>query len=210
MSTLAQHTVPDPSTTRRKRVNVHRRGCLALNASYEPLEMIPIKRAIRLVTDGNAEIVETDGTRVIRSENEEIPCPSVIRLVRFVHVPRKFRRTVNNTFLMARDAYSCQYCGRHRSEFRQREFLTRDHVIPQSRFERKEDSNTWDNCVAACNTCNHRKADRTPREAGMPLVSKPTVPHFVKLVWAVRKVTPLQSKYIAQFYGDSVLESLGG
>lgn len=200
--------IEDDRYTALRRLNVHRKGCLALNASYEPLAMIPVKRAIRLINDGRAEIVEVDGTRIVRSENAEFPCPSVIRLVRFVRVPRKFRKSVNNTFLMARDGYRCQYCGRHRRELRQREFLTREHVVPQSHFERKEDSNVWTNVVTACSNCNNKKADRTPEEAGMTLLSTPTEPHFVNLVWAVRKLTALQRKYIAQFYGDDVLETI--
>ncbi len=82
--------------------------CLALNASFEPLTMVPVRRALRLVIDGKAEIVEADGARFVRSARLAVPRPVVIRLVRFVHVPRKFRRQVTNTFLFARDHYSCQ------------------------------------------------------------------------------------------------------
>ena len=105
-------------------------GCLALNASFEPLTILPIRRALRLVIDRKAEILEVDDTRLFRSERADFPCPVVIRLVRYVHVPRKFRRQVTNTFLFARDGYSCQYCGRHRGTLRGREFLTKDHVVP--------------------------------------------------------------------------------
>ena len=78
--------------------------CLALNASFEPLTMVPVRRALRLVIDRKAEIVEADGA-VVRSERLQIPRPAVIRLVKFVHVPRRFRRQVTNTFLFARDNY---------------------------------------------------------------------------------------------------------
>ena len=84
-------------------------GCLALNASFEPLTIIPARRAVRLVLDGKAEILEKDGTRRFRSETRIVPCPAVIRLVRYVHVPRRFRRQVTNTVLFALDDYSCQY-----------------------------------------------------------------------------------------------------
>ena len=76
--------------------------------------MVPMKRALRLVIDGKAEIVEADHDRLVRSERLTIPRPAVIRLTRFVHVPRRFRRHVTNTFLFARDQYRCQYCGEHR------------------------------------------------------------------------------------------------
>ena len=179
-------------------------GCLALNASFEPLTILPVRRALRLVIDRKAEILEVDETRVFRSERAELPCPVVIRLVRYVHVPRKFRRQVTNTFLFARDGYSCQYCGRHRSELRGRDFLTRDHVVPISRGG----ANDWGNVVAACSPCNNRKGNRLPREVGMKLDRVPKEPNHVELVWAVRRITPVQSKYIRMFYGEDVLRAL--
>ncbi len=179
-------------------------GCLALNASYEPLTMLPLRRALRLVLDQKAEILEVDDARVFRSERRHVPCPLVIRLVRFVHVPRRFRRQVTNTFLFARDHYRCQYCGRHRSSLRGREFLTRDHVLPISRGG----DNSWRNVVAACSACNNRKGNRTPGEVGMRLRSEPREPNYVELVWAVRKLTPIQAKWIRMFYGEDVLRAL--
>lgn len=179
-------------------------GCLALNASYEPLTIVSVRRALRLVIDKKAEILEVDDTRVFRSERRELPCPVVIRLVRYVHVPRKFRRQVTNTFLFARDGYSCQYCGRHRRELKGREFLTRDHVVPLSRGG----GNDWGNVVAACSPCNNRKGNRLPKEVGMKLRTVPKEPNHVELVWAVRRITPVQAKYISMFYGDDVLRAL--
>jgi 5-methylcytosine-specific restriction endonuclease McrA len=179
-------------------------GCLALNASFEPLTMLPIKRALRLIIDRKAEILEVDDSRVFRSERQEMPAPLVIRLVRFVQVPRKFRRQVTNTFLFARDRYTCQYCNRHRTELRPREFLTRDHVIPLSRGG----DNTWENVVTACSPCNNRKGNRLPHEVGMQPLHPPQEPNYVELVWAVRKVTPVQAHYIRMFYGEEVLRAL--
>ena len=181
-------------------------GCLALNASFEPLTLVPPRRAIRLVLDRKAEILEVDRARRFRSEREEIPWPTVIRLVRFVHVPRRFRRQVTNTFLFARDNYSCQYCGRHRRELRGRQFLTRDHVLPVSRGG----ENHWTNVVTACSPCNNRKGNLTPAEARMPLLSDPGEPNYVHLVWAVRRVTPPQARYIKLFYGEEVLQAVQG
>src|SRR5947209_19196046 len=86
--------------------------CLALNASFEPLTMVEVRRALRLVIDGKAEIVESDPASVVRSASLSMPRPVVIRLMKFVHVPRRFRRQVTNSFLFARDHYKCQYCGR--------------------------------------------------------------------------------------------------
>lgn len=179
-------------------------GCLALNASYEPLTMVPMKRALRLVIDGKAEIVEADAGRLVRSERLAIPRPMVIRLTRFIHVPRRFRRQVTNTFLFARDGYRCQFCGRSSAELRPRESLTRDHLVPLSRGG----TNDWTNVVTACSPCNTRKGNRLPEEIGMHPLTHPVEPHFVHLSWAVRRLTPIQAKYIRVFYGASVLHQL--
>ena len=179
-------------------------GCLALNASFEPLTMVPMRRALRLVLDGKAEIIEADAGRVVRSERLEIPRPAVIRLVKFIHVPRRFRRQVTNTFLFARDRYRCQYCGRAAAELKPRESLTRDHLLPLSRGG----TNDWTNVVTACSPCNTRKGNRMPEEIGMHPLVPPVEPHFVHLSWAVRRLTPTQAKYIRLFYGEEVLHQL--
>jgi 5-methylcytosine-specific restriction endonuclease McrA len=179
-------------------------GCLALNASFEPLTMVPLKRALRLVIDGKAEIVEADRERHVRSEHLALPRPAVIRLRKFVHVPRRFRRQVTNTFLFARDGYRCQYCARAGYELRPRESLTRDHVVPISRGG----LNTWANVVTACSSCNTRKANHLLSESGMHLLRAPSEPHFVHLAWAVRRLTPTQARYIKLFYGGDVVREL--
>ena len=179
-------------------------SCLALNASFEPLTVVPSRRAVRLVLDGKAEILEKDSDRFFRSERRVVPLPAVIRLVRYVHVPYRFRRQVTNTFLFARDDYTCQYCGRHKGELRGRQFLTRDHVRPLSRGG----LNTWDNVVTSCSPCNNRKGGRLPKEAGLSLAHEPTEPNYVHLVWVVRRVTDTQEKYIRMFYGAGALDAV--
>ncbi|MEX0893662.1 MAG: HNH endonuclease [Gemmatimonadota bacterium] len=166
--------------------------------------MLSVRRALRLVIDRKAELLEADDGRVFRSERREMACPVVIRLTRFVHVPRKFRRQVTNTFLFARDSYRCMYCGRHKSTLRGREFLTRDHVVPIV----LGGDNSWENVVTACSPCNNRKGSHLPEEIGMHPRHAPAEPNHVELVWAVRRVTPVQAKYIRMFYGEDVLRAL--
>ena len=164
---------------------------------------LPVRRALRLVIDGKAEVVEAEGTPV-HSERMAVPRPAVIRLVRFVHVPRRFRRQVTNTFLFARDNYRCQFCGRSQQELRQRECLTRDHLVPLSRGG----TNAWTNVLTACSSCNTRKGNLLPEEVGMHPLRAPHEPHFVHLSWAVRRLTRTQAKYIRLFYGADVLATL--
>lgn len=180
--------------------------CLALNASFEPLTMVPLRRALRLVIEGKAEIVEADGGDLVRSARMALPKPAIIRLVKFIHVPRRFRRQVTNTFLFARDAYRCQYCHRGQHDLKLRECLTRDHLIPLSRGG----GNEWTNVVTACSACNTRKGNHLPHEIGMFPLTPPHEPHFVHLSWAVRRLTPIQAKYIRLFYGEEALRALGG
>ena len=180
--------------------------CLALNASFEPLTMVPLRRALRLVIDGKAEIVEADGGLEVRSASIALPKPAIIRLVKFVHVPRKFRRQVTNTFLFARDDYTCQYCHRTQADLRHRECLTRDHLVPMSRGG----GNDWANVVTACSSCNTRKGNHLPEECGMHPATPPMEPHFVHLAWAVRRLTAIQAKYIRLFYGEEALRAIGG
>jgi 5-methylcytosine-specific restriction endonuclease McrA len=176
---------------------------LVLNASFEPLRPMPMRRALRLVLQQKAEIVEADECE-IRSMSASMARPVVIRLKKFVRVPPRFRRSVSNTFLFARDQYRCQYCGRHERELGKREFLNRDHVIPQS----QGGANTWENCVTACSSCNAKKDDKTLRAAGMKLLSVPVEPTLVHLRWHVRSLTAIQQKYITMFYGEAWLKQI--
>src|SRR5256714_2277532 len=165
--------------------------------------MVPGRRALRVVIDHKAEIVEAEG-RVGRGERWPSPRRAVTGLVKFVHVPRRFRRQVTNTFLFARDNYRCQFCGRSQQELRHRECLTRDHLVPLSRGG----TNGWNNVLTACSSCNTRKGNLLPEEAGMHPLRPPIQPHFVHLAWAVRRLTSIQSKYIRLFYGGEVLADL--
>ena len=174
-------------------------GCLALNASYEPLTMVPMRRALRLVIDGKAEIVEADSDRVVRSERLTMPRPAVIRLTKFIHVPRRFRRQVTNTFLFARDRYTCQYCGIQPGP----EELTVDHVVPRSRGG----MSSWENCVLACVECNKLKADRSPVQAGLKLRRSPRKPTWKALVQVpARDRRESWDKFLSRAYWEIELE----
>ena len=134
------------------------RRALVLNATFEPLGIVSSRRAVLLVLDTKAELVHTT-ERVFRAERLTVPEPSVVRLVRYVQVPRHYRVAVNRRTVFARDGSRCQYCGSAAENL--------DHVIPRS----KGGPHTWENVVAACRRCNTRKEDRLPHEAGMVLRS---------------------------------------
>ena len=133
---------------------------LVLNASYEPINVTAVRRAVVLVFKGVATTEEEDGS-FIHSSRLKIRIPSVIRLREFRHIPRQTRALSRKNILL-RDRHTCQFCG---SALPAGE-LTLDHVIPRSRGGRTD----WDNLVACCHPCNNRKGDRLPEEAGLELL----------------------------------------
>jgi 5-methylcytosine-specific restriction endonuclease McrA len=129
---------------------------LVLNATYEPINVCTVRRAVVLLLKAKAELVEP-GTWELRSERASMTRPVVIRLMTYVMVPRDtHRRKITRRAVFARDGWMCQYCG-------SRSNLTVDHVIPRS----KGGPSTWENIVASCAPCNRRKGDALPHQANM-------------------------------------------
>ena len=140
---------------------------LLLNASYEPLCVVPSRRAVVLVLTAKAVVIEATGS-VLHSEHLSLAEPVVIRLTRYVRVPYRARAPLSRQGVLARDAHRCQYCGSPAE--------TLDHVMPRSRGGR----HVWENLVAACRRCNHAKADRTLDELGWALHRAPSAPRGVQ------------------------------
>lgn len=143
---------------------------LVLNASYEPLRIVPVRRALVLLLQHKAELVEAAEQR-LRAQNVAFAVPLVVRLVRYVAIPRNRRLPCSRRGVLTRDRETCQYCGAQPG----RAALTLDHVLPRA----QGGTTAWDNVVAACAACNHRKANRTPAQAGMALRSIPREPRYV-------------------------------
>jgi hypothetical protein len=133
---------------------------LVLNASYEPIRITAARYALKLIVKG-AAVIEADHDR------ECYPgmlLPSVVRLSKYCRVPH-IAVMPHNRNVYLRDGHCCQYCGRRFSAG----LLTVDHVVPKS----QGGMTVWENLVAACKPCNQRKANKTPEQAEMPLLSKP-------------------------------------
>jgi 5-methylcytosine-specific restriction endonuclease McrA len=137
---------------------------LVLNANYEPLNICNTARALGLLFLGKAKIIQ-NGRGVIRTATRAYDRPSVIRLQYMIHRPRPCVRLTSRE-IFRRDGYRCQYCGQYSAH------LTLDHVVPKYRGG----GSGWDNLVSACPQCNRRKGNRTPKEAGMHLRSRPVEP----------------------------------
>lgn len=138
-------------------------GALVLNASYEPLSVVPVRRAVVLVLRERADVVASNG-KLWRSERFEFASPTVIRLRHFVKVPYSRRVPLNRKTVFLRDDHACQYCGRQAENL--------DHVVPKS----QGGLHTWENVVAACRRCNSKKGGRTPDQAGLHLRRRPIAP----------------------------------
>jgi 5-methylcytosine-specific restriction endonuclease McrA len=137
---------------------------LLLNASYEPLRVIPVRRAVGLLVAEKADTV-AEGDGEIRSTSICFAMPAVVRLRYMVHVPFRNKR--------------CQFshCNRVAS--------TVDHRVPRSRGG----EHLWTNLVAACPACNARKGDRLLHELGWSLRRKPVAPRGVVVLLSAAGVS---------------------
>jgi len=145
---------------------------LVLNAGYEPLSVVSFRRALALVMNGRAALIESDKSFPVRSPRAEWDRPSVIILTRYVKMPSSRRIPVSRRGVLRRDANRCAYCLRAAS--------TVDHVLPRSRGGKDD----WDNLVACCVQCNNSKGDKTPGEMGWKLRKAPCAPYATG--WLVR------------------------
>lgn len=147
---------------------------LILNASYEPVNIVNWKRALTLLLQGKVEVL-AEYDREIRSISFTVKLPSVLRLLRYVKIRKRFQHIkFSRANIYARDHHTCQYCGAKCPT----EDLTFDHVIPAAKGGIK----SWENIVTCCFRCNHRKGGRTPEEARMRLIRKPREPEWVPTV----------------------------
>jgi 5-methylcytosine-specific restriction endonuclease McrA len=169
---------------------------LVLSSSFEPLAAINWQKAIVLLTLGKVEIVETYD-RDIRSAFLVIKMPAVVRLISYF---RRGKRVVrfNRQNVLARDKWRCQYCG----EKKPIKELTYDHVTPRSKGGKTE----WANIVASCGSCNLKKGNRTPQEAGMRLLSKPKKPSWVPALFVPIKKGSVPEQWINYLYWNSPLD----
>ncbi|WP_447036567.1 HNH endonuclease [Streptomyces sp. DSM 118878] len=140
------------------------RDTLVLNASFEPLSTVTLNRAVVLVLQDKAVVEQAHPGLRVRAAAVDIPVPRVIRLCRYVRVPFRRQAPWSRRGVLVRDRHRCAYCGRRAT--------TVDHVVPRS----QGGADSWLNTVASCAMDNHRKANRTPEEAGMPLLRMPFEP----------------------------------
>ena len=164
---------------------------LVLNATYEPLGVVPEVRALVLVLDEKADVLH-DAGRELRSERRAFAVPSVIRLRYLVRVPFQRRVTLSRRAVLFRDGRRCQYCGRDADSI--------DHVVPRSRGGQ----HTWENVVAACRRCNLAKGSRLLGETNMSLLRPPSAPKHLSWLHVTLERVPDQWK---PYLGEQLLSA---
>lgn len=162
---------------------------LLLNATYEPLALVPDRRAVVLVLAGRAEAVAfRPDCRVFHSARLSVDVPAIVRLVHIVRIPRWARTPpLTRRAVLRRDGGRCAYCSEPAD--------TVDHVVPRSRGGRHE----WTNVVASCKRDNLVKADQLLSEIGWSLAFKPAAPDGH--LWRLRhlaEIDPLWEPYLAR------------
>jgi hypothetical protein len=146
---------------------------LLLNASYTPLNIISVKRAVALMEKGKAVAI-SGVAATLRSAKDTFTVPSVLKMNYYVRVPDK-KAVWSKWGVLRRDNYTCVYCGHHSGN---RKEFTIDHIIPKAHGGR----NSWTNTACSCFPCNQRKDNRTPTQAGMKLLFEPKIPRVNYLV----------------------------
>jgi 5-methylcytosine-specific restriction endonuclease McrA len=150
------------------------RMCILLNADYSFLNLVHWKRAVCLMAKGKVEVIKDSQATVHNAGGAEWRIPAVMRLVKLIRTIYRAGVAFTKRNVLVRDGFRCAYCGG------QKDRLSIDHIIPRSRGGKT----TFENCVAACKSCNLRKGGRTPSEAGMYLKVKayqPTITEFLRM-----------------------------
>lgn len=211
-------------------MNVMSLQVLSLNKLYQPIGLISIKDAIDSIFTERAEIVEQEENGALMGydvsswlelsllkgmmmqENEEVnevwinkiePYFIAPKVIRYLNYDKSFVKQVkfSRRNIISRDNHTCIYCNK---KFKI-EDLQLEHIIPKSRGGKS----TWTNTATACFRCNQKKADRTPKEAGMKLHWKPTRPKFIHRSIDISQTHPhykVWEQFISDLYWNTELK----
>lgn len=159
---------------------------LLLNASFEVLRAIDMPRAVVLVLQEKAEVIEA-GEEFVRSPSFQMPWPKVIRLKYMVRIPWSAKVALNRKNLALRDGGECQVTGCVRKGD------TVDHIMPRCRGGKHE----WLNTTSMCSKHNQAKGDKLLAELGWTLKHQPSVPHGGRLWLGLAEVDPAWEPHLA-------------
>ena len=194
--------------------NVLQRPTLVLNRNWQPVHVATVARALVLLWNESARVVDPadyqtytwedwsslrprEGDPFIQAVRFRLPAPEVVTLTEYDRLPTS-AVTFSRRNIFKRDHFTCQYCGVQPGS----DELTIDHVVPRS----KGGGTSWENCVLACTACNKVKADRRPVQAGMRLRTRPKQPSWRPLYASHRVRLDSWSKFMSAAYWNAELE----
>lgn len=194
--------------------NVLQRPTLLLNRNWQPVNVATVARALVLLWNESARVVDPQdyqtfswedwstlrpqaGEAFVQAIRFRVRAPEVITLTEYDRLPSA-AVTFSRRNIFKRDRYVCQYCGSQPGS----EELTIDHVVPRA----QGGESRWDNCVLSCVDCNHRKADRTPGQAGLRLRKQPVRPVWKPLYAAHDVRIESWSKFVSEAYWNVELK----
>ena len=190
------------------------RPTLVLNRNWQPIHVATVARALVLLWNESARVVDPidfqtyvwedwsklrprDGDAFIQAVRFRLRVPEVITLTEYDRLPTA-AVTFSRRNLFKRDHFTCQYCGAQPGS----EELTVDHVVPRA----QGGPSRWENCVLACVACNKRKADRTPQQAGLKLKRTPVRPNWNPLYGFHDMRIESWSKFLSEAYWNVLLQ----
>lgn len=165
------------------------RAVLVLNANYFPLAICTAKRAICLKVLNKVDVL-VNYESTVHSPTTSLPLPSVVKVKEFIHY-NSLNIELSRKNIIMRDNHICQYCGTTKGP------ITIDHIIPKVRGG----GDSWENLTTACRTCNQKKGDRLPEEAGMVLEKQPKKPS--RIHYYQKYVNTLQSDWKPYLFMES-------
>jgi 5-methylcytosine-specific restriction endonuclease McrA len=166
---------------------------LFLDAEWRPLRVEGWQRAITDLFNKKVQVVEYSRDRTIRGVTMDYPLPSVVRvLTKFDR--KRIRLKFSRLNIYTRDKFRCQYCG---NKFFSEE-LNLDHVIPRAQGGKT----TWENVVCSCIECNHLKANQTPQQAGLKLLSQPVKPAFLPTITVTMRTGDVPPEWAPYWTGS--------
>lgn len=138
---------------------------LVLSNTWEPLEIITWQDAILLVLGERADMIANYVGEFVRTVSSVFDRPAVIALRSTLARPKRTR--FSRAGVLARDGYTCQYCGDRPVKKRKIgpaapdiKRLTIDHVVPRARSvnasvklpwkSKPVPVTSWENVVTCC------------------------------------------------------------
>jgi len=149
---------------------------ILLNQDYSFMKIVDWQKAVTLLFQNKVEVVEYSKREVRNYDSSYvIKIPKVMKLIKYIkNFYKKMTIKFNRKNIFLRDNFECGYClspGNNKNK------LTIDHIMPRCR----NGEHSFENTVTCCNSCNGKKKNKTPEEAGMVLKKRIYEPTFYDL-----------------------------